>query len=327
MIDAAQAPRDSQQLDFSPSSFGTAKRWCVVFLSCVIATSALAPVGLAQSLIPEEPPPVKRDDTASIPRFEPTEDYWRRNLLWRVADGQKYAVTHWWKSEFLDKDFLLPFAGSMALAATSLQGASNIDRTIVDGVVDPTDRIAKGFTRLGDADTGVFLLGVGWVVGRISGNERWRETISLSTESMLNAVIWSSAIKAVTSRTRPSYGAAGGFFQFGAPSPYEPTSFPSGHAMGAFAVATVVAGQYPEKRWVRWVMYSTATLISASRVRLGRHFVSDVLIGGLLGNSMGRMVLHRAGRGREERESTPGIWQPYVDPYTGGTGVTYTKRW
>ena len=54
------------------------------------------------------------------------------------------------------------------------------------------------------------------------------------------------------------------------------TSFPSGHAMMAFSVATVFARRYHDHRWVPYVAYAVAGAIVVSRVTTGAHFPADV---------------------------------------------------
>ena len=61
-------------------------------------------------------------------------------------------------------------------------------------------------------------------------------------------------------------------------------SFPSGHAMTAFAVAGAVALLAPR---LRWPVLTLAALIAFSRVYLGVHFWLDVLVGALLGLAVG----------------------------------------
>lgn len=61
-------------------------------------------------------------------------------------------------------------------------------------------------------------------------------------------------------------------------------SFPSGHAMVAFAVAVPLGLFYPV---AAAALYFCAVSISASRVVLGMHFLSDVLAGGVLGGLLG----------------------------------------
>jgi undecaprenyl-diphosphatase len=61
-------------------------------------------------------------------------------------------------------------------------------------------------------------------------------------------------------------------------------SFPSGHTMNAFAIATVLALRYPPLSPALSVL---AAGIGVSRVLLGLHFASDVLAGALLGLAIG----------------------------------------
>lgn len=65
-------------------------------------------------------------------------------------------------------------------------------------------------------------------------------------------------------------------------------SMPSGHATIAFAMAVVLSSYEPKyKNW----FYLLAFLISLSRIYLGVHYPLDVIIGGLLGMSIGTLSL------------------------------------
>lgn len=68
----------------------------------------------------------------------------------------------------------------------------------------------------------------------------------------------------------------------------ESGSFPSGHANNAFMVAAFLAACIKRKRIV---FYSVAGLVSLSRVYLGVHFPSDVLMGALLGWGITQLIL------------------------------------
>ena len=70
-------------------------------------------------------------------------------------------------------------------------------------------------------------------------------------------------------------------------------SFPSGHTIAAFSVATVVARRYPHHRWLPFVAYGLASVVAFSRVSLSAHFVSDVFFGGALGYSISRFAVLR----------------------------------
>lgn len=69
------------------------------------------------------------------------------------------------------------------------------------------------------------------------------------------------------------------------------SSFPSGHAITAFSIATVFARRYREHRWVPWVSYGLASLVVFSRIPLQAHFPSDVFAGAALGYLISRGVV------------------------------------
>ena len=69
--------------------------------------------------------------------------------------------------------------------------------------------------------------------------------------------------------------------------PYSPLfthSFPSGHAMTAFAAAFAYAAFLPR---ARYALIALASLVALSRVYLGVHFPLDVLYGALVGALVG----------------------------------------
>jgi membrane-associated phospholipid phosphatase len=66
-------------------------------------------------------------------------------------------------------------------------------------------------------------------------------------------------------------------------------SFPSGHSMAAFAIATVLAVRFPR---VGWIMIGMALAVSASRLFRASHFLSDIVIGAVFGVLIGMVVAH-----------------------------------
>jgi PAP2 superfamily len=68
-------------------------------------------------------------------------------------------------------------------------------------------------------------------------------------------------------------------------------SFPSGHTIAAFSIATVFAERYRNHRWVPYVAYGAAALIGFSRVTLSAHFPSDVFLGAALGYSISKFTV------------------------------------
>lgn len=60
-------------------------------------------------------------------------------------------------------------------------------------------------------------------------------------------------------------------------------SFPSGHTITAFAVAVSVSRFYPD---ATFPLLFCAISIAASRILLGMHFLSDVLVGAVIGTGL-----------------------------------------
>jgi undecaprenyl-diphosphatase len=77
-------------------------------------------------------------------------------------------------------------------------------------------------------------------------------------------------------------------------------SMPSGHAATAFAAAGVVAYFHPR---LRAPVLALAALIAISRVWLGVHYLSDVLVGAALGLAVAALLVLAVRRG-------PGIIRP-----------------
>jgi len=117
-------------------------------------------------------------------------------------------------------------------------------------------------------------------------------TALLAADAYADSAVVDLAAKAVTRRERPSDIPPGkpftGTFFNGRMSPVKGSSFPSGHATGAFSVAAVVASRYRNHRWVPWTVYSFATVVSLSRITTLAHFPSDVFAGGALGYTVAR---------------------------------------
>jgi membrane-associated phospholipid phosphatase len=80
-------------------------------------------------------------------------------------------------------------------------------------------------------------------------------------------------------------------------------SFPSGHAMSAFAVAAAIAVLAPR---TRWAVLGVAATIAFSRVYLGVHFWIDVLAGAALGIAIGAGIAVLARRAFAARQAVAG---------------------
>jgi undecaprenyl-diphosphatase len=79
-------------------------------------------------------------------------------------------------------------------------------------------------------------------------------------------------------------------------------SLPSGHATNIFAFATVIGMLWPRGRVL---LYTLAAWITASRVLIGQHYVTDVVLGAILGTVFPYIVRNRFAARRWLFERTP----------------------
>lgn len=133
--------------------------------------------------------------------------------------------------------------------------------------------------------------------GLIRGDSKMKATALLAGEAVADSEIITTIFKGIDRRTRPAAIGHGGNFSDtwfedhggGLPN----GSFPSGHTVAAFSVATVIARRYGNHKWVPYVAYGSAALIGFSRITLSAHFMSDVFVGGVLGYSISRFTVLR----------------------------------
>jgi len=122
------------------------------------------------------------------------------------------------------------------------------------------------------------------VLGKFKADERMQETGFRGLQAVGYANIVMHVIKPLTDRKRPADGGNGGFWTGG-------ESFPSGHAMQTWALATVIANEYHDKPLIKFGMYGLATAVSFTRMSGQRHYASDVLIGSAIGYLIGKFVM------------------------------------
>jgi hypothetical protein len=115
-----------------------------------------------------------------------------------------------------------------------------------------------------------------------------RETGNLELETLVNTFLVYTPLQLIFARQRPGEGAGNGdFFKHHAIN----TSFPGGHAMFTFAMASVLADEYP-KTWARILAYGAATTVTVTRFLARDHYASDMFIGAALGTAIAENTFH-----------------------------------
>jgi len=139
-------------------------------------------------------------------------------------------------------------------------------------------------TRLGD---GWLWLGIG--VALLAGGSRFHRVLAAGAMAAGTASAALVVMKRRFRRRRPCEDLPhpafavrpSGYLKY---VPSDRFSFPSGHSMNAFALATVLGLALP---WAAPVLGVVAVSVAASRVVVGVHFLSDVVAGSLLGALIG----------------------------------------
>jgi membrane-associated phospholipid phosphatase len=137
-----------------------------------------------------------------------------------------------------------------------------------------------------------------YAVGLARHDRYAQQTSLLAGEAVADADILTLVMKDIDRRLLPidipPYGDfAHTWFKSHGPLIRGVGSFPSGHAIAAFSIATVFANRYRQHRWAPWVAYGLAGLVGFSRVTLQAHFPSDVFAGAVLGYAISHYVVLR----------------------------------
>ena len=127
-----------------------------------------------------------------------------------------------------------------------------------------------------------------WVYGIKTTNPHAKETGILELETLTNTFLIYAPMQFIAGRQRPGESNGNGdFLKHHAMN----TSFPGGHAMFTWSIATVLAREYP-KPWVRVLAYSAAGAVTVGRFMAHDHWSSDMLVGSVLGFAIGTHIFH-----------------------------------
>lgn len=220
-----------------------------------------------------------------------------------LASDQVTIWTSPARLRFSDVDWLLPLGTATGILFATDTDVSRHLSNSPSRLSHSKDLSNYGAGALVAVGGGIYL----W--GHFTHEEHKRETGLLAGEAAIDALAVTYATKYALGRERPLQdNYQGDFFKGG-------DSFPSEHSAAAWAIAGIIAHEYPGPLSTA-LSYGLATAISASRVTAKQHFPSDVLIGGAIGWFTAEEVYrhHRnpdlGGRG----------WQTYQESIDEGAG-------
>ena len=207
-----------------------------------------------------QPPPV---DIKSLPKnlFVDQKNFWTGPL-------------HMSQKQWEWAPAALVVGGLFIKADQTIEKHVPTNKTTVSRAVTASN---AGVGILAATGAGLFLL------GHLQNDDQKRETGILAGEAAIGALADTEIFKYAAGRERPFTGTSPGRFFVGG------DSFPSAHASVSWAIASVIAHEYPGPL-TQLLAYGTAGGVSAARWAGQKHFFSDVAIGAALGWYMGREV-------------------------------------
>lgn len=178
-----------------------------------------------------------------------------KKLLLNVALDQKDIFTspfHVNRDNALE--WLIPTAATGGLIAADTHIANAFENS--RGQVRWGSRISD----IGASYTLISIVAGSYVYGVWRDNPKGREIGVLGTESLLDSLIVVGVLKEVFRRNRPDDKHPGDFWGGG-------TSFPSGHAIQIWSIASLLDHEYKHKKIVGITAYSLAGIVSAGTNR------------------------------------------------------------
>jgi hypothetical protein len=163
-----------------------------------------------------------------------------------------------------------------------------VDEQVLHALPDTQVSTSSSVSNALIASEGAALGGLFFIHGLHGGDSHGKEAGIIGFEALANSFLVYLPLQVVAGRQRPNEGSGeGSFFKNHSVN----TSFPGGHSMFAFTMATVIAHEYP-RWWVQLLSYGAASAITGARMTAKDHFPSDLLVGGALGYLIGTHVFH-----------------------------------
>jgi membrane-associated phospholipid phosphatase len=245
----------------------------------IFAETGAAPANATSDDAGKQPPSaVDRRDRIFYPGDTERPKPLLRKLFLNIALDQKDIFTspfHVNRHNALE--WLVPMAATGALIASDTHIANAFENS--RGQVRWGGRISN----VGASYTLIPIVAGSYVYGAWRDNPKGREIGVLGTESLLDSLIVAGVLKEAFRRNRPDEKNPSDFWGGG-------TSFPSGHAIQIWAIASLLDHEYKHQKIVGITAYSLAGIVSAARIAAQKHFASDVVAGGTMGWFIGRYV-------------------------------------
>lgn len=276
--------------------YGRMELWVRTWLSCIVlAISLLLNVGGRQSVAQESASAAvaapRQTSSQSISVSTPDRSVELRALPSNILKDQQDIVL--FPAKVLRGHHVWLTAAVIGVTAGLMASDSHTAPTFHTS--NNFDGFNHAFSSTNAAALIVAVPSLLYAVGRLRKDSYAQHTALLAGEAVADGFILAVPFKAITGRKQPldyqGNGLYSDSFFTGSHNPFHSGGFYSVHAMSATAVAAVIAHRYRSHRWVPYVAYGLAGVISFSRITRSDHFASDVFFGGAMGFLISRYTV------------------------------------
>lgn len=201
----------------------------------------------------------------------------KRSII-RIGQDQKHLYRGPFEAHNLKWDAVI-LIGTGAFLAADRRIENNVSHSNFTAYQAISDAALGG---LAGSIAGIYLYGAK------TEHRHARETGELELETLINTFLIYTPMQLIAGRQRPDEGNNhGDFLKHHAVN----TSFPGGHAMFTWAMASVLADEYP-KPWARVLSYGAAFTVTFARFMARDHWASDMFVGTGLGIAIAEKTFH-----------------------------------
>lgn len=230
---------------------------------------------------------VVRDSVTAQPARIVKASIFRRVATDGVNTGETIIRTyarpfHWQKRDFLR------LGGALAISASALLVDEKVYAFAQRNQNKAFDQVERVGFWLGKPTVNYPFMLIVWGSGVITKNDWLRDTGIMVIASVTTSGLIQTASKELVGRSRPQSERGAFLFRPLGGSAYH--SFPSGHTMLSIATSWVLARQVSYVP-LKIVFYALPVITGASRIYVGAHWLSDVLLGSALGIACAEGVL------------------------------------
>jgi len=227
-------------------------------------------------------------DTVELKKYESTGAYLGSYFTDGIAIAK--APFHWDKKEWIIAGSSLAAASLIYIFDDDIRGVFQRSRSSF------TDNLSVNFIEpFGSGKFSVPLLGLLYLYGEIDHNPKSKLVALNGVKTFVLSAAFVTVLKQIAKRHRPyqDFGANPRLWE-GPFGDSEYTSFPSGHTLVSFALASYISSAYKDKLWVGIASYSIAGWVGLSRINDDKHWGSDVFVGAVLGYAIGKCVFNNS---------------------------------